>query len=268
MTTEVRGDVPLDLHPGTEDVSAKVLDVEKTLGPRALAAAREAKAAMYRTYAAINDAETALLAASTRQLARHKPDGRSPHLGELRMTRTGVRRYYGYEQELHAAASEAVERASGVVDRRLEELGRYRDDLEKKVSAALDEPTAHTPEGVALIGKILDHVRALRPSERTLFLGNAVDADDKLTIAAVLGAPGYLSGSDKGALALARDQAVARWAPVESAQAEEIGKVIARVEAAKASLGRRLAKVAELAESAAASPDGKAKKKLEELSNG
>jgi hypothetical protein len=254
MTTPPSTKAPLDYYPPiVRDLHAAVLDVQGTPGARALAAGVEALEPIYGTYVKIAEANEQMLAQA--QSRRRGP-------GKKVTTRGGPRFSYGYEGELWKTAAPAVDKAIQAADRRLEELGTYRAAQEKKVAEALSFPGGKGPEALMVASKILDHVKGLPKSQRTTFLYDAVEADDVRTISAVLGAPGYLSGVDEKALAAVRTRAAERWAPIPFGQVQAMGKIAARIEAAKTSLKRRLEEIAAVARATEGKPGSKAMKEL------
>lgn len=236
MTDEVelRGDVPVDMHPDCLLREAKVLDADGTVGRMALASGREALGAIYRTYAAMQDAERALQSAAPEDLRRQTPDGRSQFLGDLRMHGGQVRRFHGHEHEYAAAAEEAFNRASKTADARMGELQKYRARLEGEVAEALADPSR-------LAVEVRAHVKALPDGERFGFAVAAVERGDLPTVAALLQAQPFLSGLAAEQHDILRERAAAKFAPVSSSQLKAVDAVMERVRTAGTSLVKRYA---------------------------
>jgi hypothetical protein len=248
---ELRVDVPPDMHPDALSGLAKVLDVEQTVGRMALSAGREALSAMYRVYAAWNDAEEALQAAAPaahrRQLAANDPIRRVPGLersisGDVRMLDGKPFRFHGRENEYVEAAGKAFEVASKNVDARLKELAGFRDGLAKRVAEALDHPARRTVEGLSLAAEVRAHAKGLPDAKRWAFVAEAIEAGDLPTVAAILAAPPFLSGLSARQGANAREAAARRLAPIPYGQLVATEKVIDRVRAASQSFVGRYGK--------------------------
>lgn len=105
------------------------------------------------------------------------------------------------------------------------------------------EPSRKSTEGLALAAEVRAHIKNMPASERTVFIRAAVEAGDKLTIAAILHAQHFLSGLDRLAFDNLRRQAAFKFAPVDAAQHEATVKVIQRVENASSNLFMRYIKI-------------------------
>ncbi len=236
----IRTDVPPAMHPEILAPLVETLDVADTWGPPALAVAREALTAAYRLYGAIEDAEKALLGAA--------PPG-------------GRRLLNGREDEFVEAATLAFSRNGPVIDRRLAELKTYATYFEAKLAKVVDYPDGRGGPGVAMATEIRTHLKSLKPSERILFLGRAVDGGDQQTVAAFLSAPAFLSGSDGKDQDRVRHHAYEKWDPVSSAQLAAVRSMIDHVHDAGGRLMERYSQALNLRNT----PNAKASVKLNEL---
>jgi hypothetical protein len=86
----------------------------------------------------------------------------------------------------------------------VDSLSHIASVLEKRVNDAIGDPTAHTPQGIAVGREMRAHVKALEPSERIDFIRSAMTSGDERTVNALLNAPGYLSGMPVGWITSAR----------------------------------------------------------------
>lgn len=211
----VRADVPIDLHPDALGGHAKVLDVETTIGRYALADGRTALTLAYTAIASLNDAEKAVREAT----------GEAP-------------------EAFFDAADKAVRRATSQLDARVASLSNHIKALETRVAEALASPSAVAAE-------IRSHVKALPANKRTTFAHEAIQRDDKTTVAALLAAPSFLSGLDDKELGLVRTRAAAKFAPVDASQLTATREVLDKVHAAGSRLIARYGKVVDLRDSPA-----------------
>lgn len=260
MDIKVRIDVPASAHPGILSPLAEALEVDGTVGKRAIEAGREALATVYRTYAAIEDAEKALQAAAPAALIRQAPNGQSEFLGDIRMVGGTPRRFHGHEDELAAASEQALKRATLTIDRRYAELISYRDKLQLAVAEAIDDKTRKTAEGLSIAASIRDHVKGLG-DKKLQFVFDAVRNNDKRTVSAVLAAPPYLSGLKDKQHETVREMAARQWAPVDHAQHGAVEKILEYIRNAGNALTARIAKAQQLANT----PKAKAQAKMGEL---
>jgi hypothetical protein len=249
---ELRADVPPTLHPDSLLGVGKALAVEKTVGALALTAGREALGAMYRVYAAWNDAEAALEAAAPPahrsqlpERLRHVP-GLTRESGDIRMLHGKPRRFHGRENEYVEAAGKPFETAAKTVDARIKDLTGYRDGLAKRVAQALDNPGRRTAEGLSVASEVRTHAKGMSDGKRWAFVAEAVEAGDIATVSAILAAQPFLSGLSAKQHAVARELAARKFAPVDHAQLVATEAVIDRVKAASQVLLARYGKVLEL----------------------
>lgn len=216
----VRTDVPPTLHPLILSPEVDALDIDKSVGSRALAAGREALSTIYRTFGDIETAEKELRA----EAGEHPQADRA--------------------KQLATAAEAAFKRAAAVVNRRVEELLRHQETLAGRVAEALEDPERRTREGLSIATAIRAHVQSLEgETTRIRFLTNAVDAGDRRTVSAVLAAPAYLSGLTDQHVAILRTAAAAKFAPQDSKQLDAVGKVLDRVMAGGSRFAERYAAV-------------------------
>jgi hypothetical protein len=183
MSTPIRTDVPVALHPDSLISIGKVLNQENTLGANVYAAAREALATCHEHYAQLEDAEKVVKANAkgTRMV-----DGRPTLQADY--------------SELAQLAEQRWNKVAPTLDRRMKELTSLQEILHKRVAEAVDDPTRKSPEGLSLAGDIRKYVASLPKAERMRFANDAINAGDRKTIAALLHAPSYLSGLDSGSL--------------------------------------------------------------------
>lgn len=243
-----RADIPASLHPDVMLPFAAALDREGTIGREAYASGRAALTEMRRAYAAIHDAERAVQASAPPAARAQSPSGDDLRLGP----RGAVVRRTGREAELAAAAGRAFDRTARVVDQRVKELRAHGDALAGRVAAALADPRAAAPDGVALAQEIRSHIKSLPQGERLGFLVGAIASDDRRTASAALSAPPYLSGISAAAAVTVREHAARRWAAVEHEQGIAVAKAIDRIMAGSTTLVGRYADVLKRADGAAA----------------
>jgi hypothetical protein len=210
----VRSDVPIRMHPDSLLGIAKPLDDDSTIGKSALAAAREALKICHEAYARMNDAEAALRKASPSNTRRR--DGKLSG-DDIRLVNAVPTVDIDHEAFV-TAAEQAFTRISPQVTRRVKELQGIEQILSKRVAEALDEPKRKTPEGLPLAAEVRSHIKGLSDKTRMKFVVDAIEANDKATVAAVLHAQSFLSGLDNTALGMLRERSAAKFAPVDSAQ--------------------------------------------------
>lgn len=230
LTIPVRADVPLDLHPDALRVLQKVLDQPKTIGMSAYAAAREALKLCYEGFARLEDAEHAV-----REVApRH-----------TRQTKYGKRTELVMDyKSLAVAAEKSLAATTPAVDRRMAELVGYRDQLEKRVTASLDNPRRTTPEGLGAAAEIRSHIKnEVATSRRFRFVYDSITNGDIETVAAVLHGKPFLSGLTDAEVGNLRTYAATIFAPQDNAQLKAVRSAIDRVQNAGASLLRRYSAV-------------------------
>lgn len=249
MTTyQIRADVPISLHPDSLLGHAKVLDQPDTVGRTVLAVGREALTIAYGTYAAMQNAEMALLATAGPARRRQAPlnrGGGSDYQGDVRFIDGAVTRVHGHEGEYAEAAAKAFERTSRDLDRRSDELRRHREALAERVEQTLNDKTKKTPENLTVASEVRAHVKSLPANQRLSFLRKAIDQGDLRTVSAVLAGQGFLSGLTEERHKTVRDMAAQKFAPTDHAQLMATEAVIEKVMTAGQHLVGRYAKALE-----------------------
>jgi hypothetical protein len=118
--------------------------------------------------------------------------------------------------------------------------------MEARITEALSDAYARTPLGAEIRG----HVKSLPAEKRLDFVSGLVVAGRKGDIAAILVAPGYLSGLTDEAQANLRALAADKLAPVDHRQLAATRKVIERVERAGSALFNTYTKVVDMSQGA------------------
>jgi len=257
-TIAIHPHVPLDLHPEAISNHAKALGVEDTVGRHILRAGREALTAMYAGYGKMEDAQRACLAAA-------EPAGYTPGegaRGKVRLSEGRLRVVTGREAEFAAAARAAFDRAAATIDNRKTELEGYRDQLAKRITAALFRSEDAHPQAIAQAGEIRAHMKGEK--QRFRLLVDAIEAGDRQTVAAVLAAPPYLSGLTPKQHSELRGLAERKFAPTETAQRDAADAIIAHVMKVASVFVGRLGEALKVADT----PAGRATAKIGELANG
>ncbi len=254
MTTiPIRTDVPLSLHPDVLLPQRDALEVDGSPGRAAYSIAREALGAMYEGYAKLEDAERALHEAAP------PPSSANTAMGD----NGRVVRQHGREVDLAEAATTSFERVARVVDARLATLRKTREELARRVESALAEPSLASTTGAAIASETRSFLRSLDPGKRTTTLADAVTSGDKGTVAAVLGAPLFLSGLTAEQGAALREQAARRFAPRDDAQLRAVDAAMNSVMGASTSFVDRYMKALRQKDS----PRGKARESLRALAS-
>lgn len=203
MSVEIRADVPISIHPDALSPQAEALEAK----PGSLATAQGALETAYRWIGAVNDAERALAAlAQSEAPARRRqlPTGQSEFLGDLRLTRAGLRQFSGHEEELAEAAGAHMERVTKKIDAARGELIRTAETLDSAITFALTDDEAVTPRGANLAAEVRAHVKALPSKERFGFVQTAIKDGDLPTVAAIIdGSRSCLGSSPTNGAALA-----------------------------------------------------------------
>ena len=223
--TPLRTDVPPDWHPSILAPTHAELLVDGTLGPALLRTAGDAMGALYNTFAKLQDARSASLQAA---VLPGKVLGRSEPLPQP-----------VDPARLDAAMMSAFNHVAPKVEGSLATLRTQRDDVAKRLAEKVDYVDGRSPQGIAVATQIRQHVAGLPKTERSVFVQSAIKRGDRATAAAVLSGPGYLSGIDDAALVLLREACGRQFAPIDHAQLASANKLVARVEAARASFVKR-----------------------------
>jgi hypothetical protein len=247
----VRTDVPIHLHPASLAGVSDVLDQKDTLGTNVMVLAREALQTVHDTYAALNDAETAL---------RHaQPPGKE----QKRMV-NGVPTFYAATKELGQAAENRWNAVAPVIDRQVKQLNGIQEVLTKRVNEALEDTNRKTPEGLSLAAEVRAHVKALPQEDRSKFVLDAINAGDKRTVAALLHAQPFLSGLSQDAQDTLRAHASMKFSPLDYPQLTATKDVIRKVQTAGSVLLGRYQRAIDLSKS----PAAVAAQKVRELAGG
>jgi hypothetical protein len=260
MTPEIRTDVPIHVHPGSLGKEETVLNrKESATGTQAFNAASAGMTIAYEAFTAINDAEQALVEArplSGKEL-KHMKDR-----SDVRMV-NGVPTVMVISDAFIAATHKAWETTSPRIDDQKKQISGVITVLEQRMLAAVDDPARKTPQGTALAGELRNYIRGLSNTERFQFITQAIETDDKSTVAAVLHAQPFLSGIDEQQQTLLRSRAAQRWAPQDFDEFTAANKALAKVDAAHSALQARYFKVMDSRRSA----KDKATEKLQALAS-
>lgn len=224
-TTPIRPDVPYSWGPESTAVGLDALVDEAgatpTPGARALAAALKTSEAIYGVAGQLADARREL-----------QNEANAAHdRGQLRTVVMDGRETIPLLQpeKLAAAAKSAIDRVGPSVDASLATIATMRGAAQATVDAAFGKADGHAQE-------IRAHVKGLgagnpkqAPAKRLEFLRQAVKAEDKATIAAVLDSPPFLSGVDPETVEQIRTLAAETWAPHAHRQTQQLDELKRRV---------------------------------------
>lgn len=191
LTVPIRTDVPPSSHP--EVIRGDFITREENLGT--LQTARNAMAAIYQNWGAINEAESK------------------------------VKNKIMLGPEVHAT----VERVARKVDISLASLKQRREGLEKEITSALKVIDSHDPVNM----EIRSHFKSLarsKPSSALAEINRLLNEGDRQTARAILSAPPYLSGLDQKNFEIIQKQARKLLHPNEQGLLEDIDTAIQRVE--------------------------------------
>lgn len=216
-TTDIRTDIPVDIHPGVLSQYSDVLNQDGTMGPHALNDGLGALTEIYSTLGKLIDAQVAWDAAAPK--ATRMVAGRAT---EVALPST----------ELITAAERAFTNSAKIVDQRTTALNRHVNALETRVASALTDPYSKTPLGAEIRG----YVRGLKDGQRLDFVRSLIVTQKKADVAAILDAPSYLSGLTDDVHASVRDMAADTFATVDHRQLLSTREVLARVERASGTL--------------------------------
>jgi hypothetical protein len=137
--------------------------------------------------------------------------------------------------------------------------------LADRVATALEDPKRKTPEGLSHASEVRAYVKALPQEERSAFVFQAINEGDRATVASVLHAQPFLSGLSAEAQSTLRQQAAAKFAPLDHAQHQAAATALEYVMDAGSTLGVRYGA---LSRSMKLSPAEKAAEKLKALAGG
>ncbi|QGY00186.1 hypothetical protein EI983_18720 [Roseovarius faecimaris] len=259
----IRGDISPSLHPEALAGFADALERK----PGALTSAQAALGDAYRWLGAVNDAEralTALAASEAPAKRRQQPSGRSEYLGDLRLTRVGLRQFSGHEEELAQAAGVHMERVTKKIDAARGELERTVATLDKAIAFALTDDEAQTVRGSGLAAEVRAHVKSMKQGDRFDFVQIAIKAHDLTTVAAVLDGQPFLSGLKHEEWNNARILATQAFAPQSVKEREAVTKLLQSVDLAGQEVIARYTKV----RSGADTPRARANRELAKLKKG
>jgi hypothetical protein len=245
--TPIRTDVPPMMHPGSLGNLEPVLNQQNTLGAEVFNVASDALKVCYEAFGQLQDAEKALKAAKPVQ---RLIDGRPMQVV--------------VSDEYADAAQKAWDRLAPAIDRKVKQLQGTSTVLATRVDAALDHAPRKTPEGIALAAEVRAFCKSLPVTERTTFISEAINNDDKATIAALLHAQPFLSGLTPDAHANMRLRAAAKFAPLEHAQHQAATQAMERVMNAGSQLMLRYGKAMKMRND----PAVKAAAQVAKLANG
>lgn len=192
--SDIRTDVPITLNPASLGNLQATLAQENTLGSDVFAAATAALQTAHTAYAALNDVEKALIKTNP---VRQQIGGRTQLVAN--------------PDDYADAASAAWARTAPALDKQMDRMRKIETGLAAKVAEAIELPSRKTPEGLSIASEVRAFVKSLPEGERMNFARNAILADDKTTVTALIHAPAYLSGLSNGAYDLIREQASQRF---------------------------------------------------------
>lgn len=215
---EVTTAAPPDLHPDALLPHAGALTGDDAPGAQAYLLAREAMGELYASYGRIAEAVKAIEASEHSVVST--PAG-------LRLGRPDL-------GPLVEAAQRAFERTARLVDARLASVTGDRDSLAKRLDATLTEPS-RSAHGIAQASEIRTHLRSLTKAKVMETVHAAASLGDRMTVAAVLTAPPYLSGLDAEAHGTLRKAAMTTLEPRLAAAVDALDAVADRVRQASQS---------------------------------
>ncbi len=237
--------VPLDLHPDALLSHASTLAAEGMPGKMGLDLGRAALAEMHDSYGKIARAAKAIQ--ETEHSIVSTPAG-------LRVGRADL-------EPLVTAAKAAFDRTANAVDTRLKSLEAERSDLAKRLDTTLTEPSK-SAVGIAQASEIRSHLRSLDPGMAMSVALDALRAGDRMTAAAILTAPPYLSGLDAAKHGELRKLAASTLEPNVDAAITALDSIADHVKRAAKSYVGMYAKVTQAAN---AGPSNKVRAALKEL---
>jgi hypothetical protein len=238
--------VPLDLHPDALLPHAATFAPADMPGRMGLDLGRAALAEMHDSYRKIAHAARAIQ--ETEHSIVSTPAG-------LRVGRADL-------GPLVEAAKVAFDRTARAVDTRLTALAGEHAELSKRLEATLVEPS-RSAAGIAQAGEVRTHLRSLgSPAKAMAVAMEALQAGDRVTAAAVLTAPPYLSGLDAAKHEELRKLAASMLEPKLDTAMTALDKITDHVRRATQSYVGMYAKVAKAAN---AGPSNRVRAALREL---
>jgi hypothetical protein len=239
--------VPLDLHPDALLPHEDTFAIEGVPGKIGLELGRAALTEMHESYGKIARAAKAIQ--ETEHSIVSTPAG-------LRVGRADL-------EPLVTAAKAAFDRTANAVDARLKSLETERMDIAKRLDATLTEPSKNAV-GIAQASEIRTHLRSMEPAKVLVVAMDAMRAGDRMTAAAILTAPAYLSGLDAAKHSELRQLASATLEPNVDKALTALEKITDHVRRATQSYVGMYAKVTSAAN---AGPSNKVRAALKELHN-
>ncbi len=224
--TPMRGDLPLDWHPGSIDPLGETLR-KSGLGGLVHGSARTALTSMYTAFGIMKDA---VREATPAEPVRDKT-GR-PVPGTY-IDRERLRLPYKNELKLVNGLDAAFGRVVPVVANHVKAMQTQVEKMEADLNASLNDPVLNMP----LAGEIRAHVKGMPKTKRQTFLADAARRGDKQTVAAVFGAPAYLSGLEDDEHASLRAQILEALVPEKQAAVVAARRVLRHVQKAADSFG-------------------------------
>lgn len=208
MSDEVTTLAPASMHP--DYLTPEVAALEKhSTGSVGLNAAQNVLRTLYATYNDITEAETfvRLDGAHNGPEASKTPrlfGGASPMNGQL-------------AEELKRTTDAAYNRASATVQRELARLESAEKAIQNKVNAMLNPDVNKSAQGIAISGEIRAAIKALPENKRSEAVLALVEEGDVRSVAAILAAPGFVSGLSTSMQELLRLNASEKLFPEEHA---------------------------------------------------
>lgn len=244
-TTPIDTSVPLDLHPEALAPLAGTFAPDDMPGKMGLALGQAALAEMHDSYRKIATAASAIQESEHRVVST--PAG-------LRVGRADL-------GPLVDAAKAAFDRTARAVDNRLKSLAEEHEGLAKRMESALTEPS-RSAVGIAQASEVRTYLRSLEPAKAMTVALDAMRAGDRVTAAAVLTAPPYLSGLDAEKHGELRKLAAATLEPRLHAAIDGLERITDHVRRASQSYVALYAKVTRAAN---AGPGARVQAALKEL---
>lgn len=239
----VRGDISPSIHPTSIIGRAPALDVPGTMGQHIYTEAQTALTAIYNTLGEIKDVRAGV--EKTNQTNREGVQGGK------------VVRLVAYPDSFFDGVDRAFTRASRQADSANAGISAKIASLTKQVDELLSDPSTQKPVAV----EIRAHAKSLTDSQRVAFVQEAGKNKDRVTLAALLAGPPYLSGMSKEQADLARNVAEEAFAPRESAQLRAAKVVLERVREAGSALVQYYSEVSALRDN----PASRARRAIDKL---
>ncbi|MDO8878388.1 MAG: hypothetical protein Q8M24_08395 [Pseudolabrys sp.] len=256
----IRADLPLAVSPMMLLPHRSVLDKPGTPGSRAFGAAEVAMRTMHDALGDMTDVKKYVTSTAT-------PTGEVVHLNSRNGEPAGNYQVNGQEESLREAMSRSFGRAGEVVDRQRKAIEASVADIEKSIAAKLVNPNADKTSVSQVASEIREHVKSMKPGDRTDFFHRAVMDGDLETVAAILDASPFVSGFDRKQHAELRIFA-AQYFPATKGEFEQLGAVRAVLSKVESAGGAFVSKYADLQPPQLKSGKGEAAKKIAALAAG